>query len=215
MARRNHRLCRRFPRAQCRFPGRIRRPPHHPQIPRLARAGAPQHLPHPHQRPRHQPRQRRHGRHESRHRPLSRRRRHRRGRSHREGRRTPGSPRCPHGHLPEHPRRLRGNHRRDLRVDSRPRRTGLHGRCQHERPGRPHFPRSHRRRRLPSQSPQDLLHPARRRRPRHGPHRRRRPPRAVPARHRTPVAPINAPARSPPPPSAAPASSPSPGCTSA
>ena len=43
-------------------------------------------------------------------------------------------------------------------------------------------PGRHRRRRLPPQPAQDLLHPARRRRPGHGPDRRRRAPRAVPAR---------------------------------
>ena len=43
-------------------------------------------------------------------------------------------------------------------------------------------PRRHRRRRLPPQPAQDVLHPARRRRPGHGPDRRRRAPRAVPAR---------------------------------
>ena len=62
------------------------------------------------------------------------------------------------------------------------RRPGLHGRREHERPGRAHPPRRHRRRRLPPEPAQDLLHPARRRRPGHGPDRRGRAPRAVPAR---------------------------------
>ena len=43
-------------------------------------------------------------------------------------------------------------------------------------------PRRHRRRRLPPEPAQDLLHPARRRRAGHGADRRRRAPRAVPAR---------------------------------
>ena len=43
-------------------------------------------------------------------------------------------------------------------------------------------PGDYRRRRLPPEPAQDLLHPARRRRPGHGPDRRRRAPRAVPAR---------------------------------
>ena len=85
------------------------------------------------------------------------------------------------GHLPLHPRRLRRSHPRNLRDRPRQRRPGLHGRRQPERPGRPLPPRRHRRRRLPPQPAQDLLHPARRRRPRHGPHRRGRAPRAVPA----------------------------------
>ncbi len=71
---------------------------------------------------------------------------------------------------------------RDLRDRPRARRPGLHGRRQHERAGRPLPPGRHRRRRLPPQPAQDLLHPARRRRPGHGPDRRRRASRAVPAR---------------------------------
>ena len=60
-----------------------------------------------------------------------------------------------------------------LRDRPRARRPGLHGRRQHERAGRPGPARRVRRRRLPPQPAQDLLHPARRRRPRHGPDRRR------------------------------------------
>ena len=61
-------------------------------------------------------------------------------------------------------------------CDDRPRarRPGLHGRRQHERAGRPDQPGGDRRRRLPSQSAQDVLHPAWRRRPGHGADRRRR-----------------------------------------
>ena len=69
----------------------------------------------------------------------------------------------------------------DLRDRPRARRPGLHGRRQHERAGRPLPARRHRRRRLPPQPAQDLLHPARRRRPGHGPDRRRGAPGAVPA----------------------------------
>ncbi len=61
-------------------------------------------------------------------------------------------------------------------------RPGLHGRRQHERPGRPLPARRHRRRRLPPEPAQDLLHPARRRRPGHGADRRRGAPGALPAR---------------------------------
>ena len=48
----------------------------------------------------------------------------------------------------------------------RARRPGLHGRREHERAGRPLPPGRHRRRRLPPQPAQDVLHPARRRRAR-------------------------------------------------
>ena len=64
----------------------------------------------------------------------------------------------------------------------RERRPGLHGRREHERAGGPDAARRHRRRRLPPEPAQDVLHPARRRRPRHGPDRGRRAPRALPAR---------------------------------
>ena len=42
----------------------------------------------------------------------------------------------PDGHLSVHARRVRGNHPRDLRNHPRERRTGLHGRREHERAGR-------------------------------------------------------------------------------
>ena len=70
----------------------------------------------------------------------------------------------------------------DLRDRARARRPGLHGRREHERAGRPRAARRHRRRRLPPQPAQDVLHPARRRRPGHGTDRRGGAPRAVPAR---------------------------------
>ena len=93
-----------------------------------------------------------------------------------------GQPRGADGHLPVDARRVRGGDQRHLRDRPRARRPGLHGRRQHERAGRPLPPRRHRRRRLPPQPAQDLLHPARRRRPGHGPDRRRGAPRALPAR---------------------------------
>ncbi len=58
------------------------------------------------------------------------------------------------------------------RIVHEARRAGLHGRRQHERPGGPLPAGRLRRRRLPSQSAQDLLHPARRRRSGHGADRR-------------------------------------------
>ncbi len=65
-------------------------------------------------------------------------------------------------------------------VDPRERRPGLHGRREHERAGRPVPAGRLRPRRLPPEPPQDVLHPARRRRPGHGPDRRRGAPRALP-----------------------------------
>ena len=59
---------------------------------------------------------------------------------------------------PQHARRFRADHPRDLRNRPRARRPGLHGRRQHERAGRPLPSRRHRRRRLPSESAQDVLH---------------------------------------------------------
>ncbi len=95
------------------------------------------------------------------------------------------------------------------------RRPGLHGRRQPERAGRPLPPRRHRRRRLPHQPAQDVLHPARRRRPRHGTDLRRRPPGAVPpATSAVGRRKLRVRARSPRRPGGAPASCSSPGRTS-
>ena len=100
-----------------------------------------------------------------------------------QGRGAPRRPRRADGHLSVDARRVRGGRSSDICADRpRARRPGLHGRRQHERAGRPVPPRRHRRRRLPPQPAQDVLHPARRRRSRHGPDRRRRAPGAVPAR---------------------------------
>ncbi len=85
-------------------------------------------------------------------------------------------------HLSVDARRLRGDDPRGLRRRAPPRRPGLPRRRQHERPGRPGAAGGARRRRLPPQPAQDLLHPARRRRPGHGADRRREAPEAVPAR---------------------------------
>ena len=95
-------------------------------------------------------------------------------------------PRRGHDHLSLDPRRVRGAHPRDLRHRPRPWRPGLSRRRQPERAGRPRPARRLRRRRQPSQSAQDLLHPAWRRRPRHGPDRRQGASGAVPARPSVP-----------------------------
>ncbi len=69
---------------------------------------------------------------------------------------------------PVHARRVRGHDHGNLPGDPRQRRAGLHGRREHERAGRPLPSRRHRRGRGAPQSAQDLLHPARRRRPGRG-----------------------------------------------
>src|SRR6185503_12145760 len=112
----------------------------------------------------------------------------RRGREHRPRRSrgqvhpAPGPARRADGDLPLDARRVRGGDPEDLRHRPRPRGPGLHGRRQHERPGGSLPAGRLRRGRLPSQPPQDLLHPAWRRRSGHGPDLRRRAPGAVPPR---------------------------------
>ena len=86
-----------------------------------------------------------------------------------------------HDHLSLDPRRVRGAHPRDLRHRAWPWRTGLSRRRQHERAGRAVAARRLRRRCQPSQSAQDVLHSAWRRRPRHGADRRQGASGAVPA----------------------------------
>ena len=87
-----------------------------------------------------------------------------------------------HGHLPVHPRRVRGGHHRSLRAGARRRRPGVRGRRQPERPAGSGQAGAVRCGRQPPQPPQDLLHPARRRRSRGGSRRGRGAPGAVPAR---------------------------------
>ena len=88
-----------------------------------------------------------------------------------------------HDHLPFHPRCVRRVRQGSLLHHPRVRRTGLHGRREHERPGRPVPAGRYRGRRLPPQPAQDLLHPPRRWRAGHGADRGRRASRAVyPAR---------------------------------
>ena len=136
------------------------------------RRGAPRRLPDSRLGPRHQPRQRGHGR---------------AARSWSSPATTSGNidvadlrakaerarerPGRADGHLSLHPRRVRGAIKEICADRPRARRPGLHGRRQPERAGRPVPPRRHRRRRLPPEPAQDLLHPARRRRPGHGPDR--------------------------------------------
>ena len=142
---------------------------------------APRRVPHPRLRPRHEPGERGDGRLQGGGGRLRRARQRRRRRPHGEGRAARAGTRRADGDVPVDARRLRGGDPRDLRRRPRARRPGLHGRREHERAGRPHAARRHRRRRVPPQPAQDVLHPARRRRPGHGPDRRRGAPRPVPA----------------------------------
>ena len=119
--------------------GRVRRPPHHPRLPRRQRRGAPHGLPHPHVRARHQPRERRHGRHGRGPGQGRRERQHRLADLARRPRSTPTASRRSWS-----PTRARtaSSRRRSARSPDRPRarRPRLHGRRQHERDGRPRRP---------------------------------------------------------------------------
>ena len=98
-----------------------------------------------------------------------------------EGGRAPRPSGVPDDHVSVDARRLRGRHPRDLRHRPRARRSGVHGRRQHERAGRADEPGRDRRRRLPSESAQDVCDPSRWRWPGHGTDRRRTSPGAVSA----------------------------------
>jgi glycine dehydrogenase len=65
----------------------------------------------------------------------------------------------PDGHLPVHPRRVRGSHHRNLPDRPRQWRPGLSRRRQPQRSGRSGAPGRDRRRCLPHEPAQDLLHP--------------------------------------------------------
>ncbi len=95
-----------------------------------------------------------------------------------------GEPGRDHDDLPLHPRRVRGGRRRDLRDRPSPWRTGVHRRRQHECAGRRGQARQVGQRRVAPQPAQDLLHPARWRRPGRRPDWRQVAPRPVPAQGR-------------------------------
>jgi glycine cleavage system pyridoxal-binding protein P len=166
-----HRLRRRQPATQRRQPGRIRRPADHPRLARQPRRVASRHLPYPQQRARHQPGQRRHGRLAHRGGRMRPERQHRPGGSARARRAAQGQAGGADGDLPQHARRVRRRHQGNLRHRARERRPGLHGWRQPERATWPHQPGQRRRRRVPPEFAQNILHPARRRRPRRRPHR--------------------------------------------
>ena len=177
----DHGLCRLLAPAQLGRRGRILRPDGHPRLPPEPRPGLPQRGADSRIGPRYEPRVGSHGRHEDRHGSLRRERQHRRGGPRGQSQRARLGAVRTDGHLPLDARRLREPYPRDRRCRARRRRTGLHGRCEHERPGGTDQPRLHRGRRLPPESPQDLRHAARRRRPGRRPDLRGRTPQGVPA----------------------------------
>ena len=178
---RMHRLRRGQPAAELRRAGRIRRPAGDPRLPPLARRRPSRHLPDPRIRARHQPGVGADVRHERGGHQVRRQRQRRRRGHPRQGGEVFRPPRRADDHLPVHARRVRGRRGRDLRDRARARRPGVHRRRQHECPGRRRQARQVGLGRLPPQPAQDLLHPARRRRPRRRPVRGEVAPRAVPA----------------------------------
>ena len=144
--------------------------------------GAPQRLPDSVLGARHQSGLRADGRHARRRRRVRRGRQRRPRRPRAQGRGARERPRRDHGDLPVHARRVRGGHRAGVRDRARARRAGVRRRREPERAGGHRAARAVRRRRLAPQPAQDVLHPARRRRPRRRPGRRQGAPRALPPR---------------------------------
>ena len=178
---RGDRLRRRVAAAQCRLAGRVRRPPRHQGVPREPRRRPSQRLSHPRVGARDEPCVRANGGNARRRRRLRRERQRRHGRSRGEGARAQREPCRDHGHVSVDPRRVRGGHRPALRDRARARRTGVRRWGEPECARRSRRPRRVRRRRLAPQSAQDVLHPARRRRPGRRSDRRRRASRPLPA----------------------------------
>ena len=138
-------------------------------------------VPDPELRPRHQRRVRRDGRHAGRRGQGHGRRRGRPRRPPRPVRDAPRRPGRDHGDLPVDPRRLRGRHHRAVPDRARGRRPGVRRRREPQRAAGPCDAGRVRRRRVPPQPAQDVLHPARRWRPGRRSGGRARPPGAVPA----------------------------------
>ena len=133
---RDHRLRRRVPAAQLGRPGRACRPARDSRLPSRPRGDGARRRADSGIRPWHQSGERRHGRNARRRRRLCRERRRRPCRPAGEGAGAPRPPERAHGHLPVDARGVRGRDHRDLRGGARARRSGVHGRRQHERPGR-------------------------------------------------------------------------------
>ncbi len=123
-------------------------------------------LPHPVERARHERGERGARRPQGRRGGLRRARQRRPRRPAREDRRARGCARGADDHLPVHARRVRARGARRHRCRARGRRPGLRRWREPQRPARPRAVRRLRRRRLAPEPAQDVLHPARRRRPR-------------------------------------------------
>ncbi len=165
---RDHRLRRRVAAAERRLAGRVRGPADDRGVPPLARRGAPERLPDSGLRARHQSRLGADGGHACRGRRVRRRRQRRLGRPVAQGGAACARARRPHGDLSVDARRVRAGHRGDLRDRACARRAGLRRRRQPERARGRRRARPFRRRRFAPQPAQDVLHPARRRRPGRG-----------------------------------------------
>src|SRR2546425_1038018 len=148
----------------------------------LSRRRAPRRVPHPHVGPRHQSGQRRHGGLPGGPRAGGRAGQHRPPGPEGAGGGAPGPARRHHDHLSVHARGVRDVDSRYLPHRARAGRPGVHGRGEHERAGGPVPTCRLRRRPLPPEPAQDVLHPPRRRRPGDGPGVRGRAPRPVPPR---------------------------------
>jgi glycine dehydrogenase len=99
----------------------------------------------------------------------------------------------PDDHLSVDARRVRGGGQGHLRHRPCPRRPGVHGRRQPQRPGRASAARPTSAPTSPHEPAQDLRHPARRRRTGHGADRPQGPPRALHGRPRGPATPTRRP----------------------
>ena len=166
LAGRGHRLRRHQPAAQRRLAGRVRRVAGDPCLARLAQRRPPQHLPDPRIGARHQSCQRASGRHERGGGQVRRARQRRHGRPGRQVRSAQREPGRDHDHLSLHLRRLRHAGQGAVCTRASARWPGVRGRREHECAGWRGRAGRVRRRRQPPQPAQDLLHPARWRRPR-------------------------------------------------
>lgn len=165
----HHRFCRLFAAARIRCVGRVHRSDDHPGVPPEPWAGVQDDHPDTGFGTRYQPRIGGDGWNEDCHREQRRARQHRRGGLQGEGGGQCGRTLRCHDNLSLDARRLRKQDTRARGCRTRCGRSGLHGRCQHERTGGPYEPRLHRCRRMPPEPAQDLRHASRWRRSRRRP----------------------------------------------
>src|SRR6266566_3466495 len=164
----DHGICRRVVAAERGIARRIRGTAGDSRIPRIPEPGREERLPHPAICAWNESGERGDGGNEGRSGEDGCTRQHRRGRSSRQGGGACERPGSADGHLSVNARRVRGIDSRDLRHRPQVRRASLYGWGEHERDGRAVPARGHRRRCMPPESPQDVLHSPRRRRPGNG-----------------------------------------------